>query len=143
MRNAAKPSMMVAVEELMDQDQKDAVTSKLNQQYAGASKDGRIMVIEGKGISVSQMSQTAEEMDYNESSDKLRDKILAGHKTPPIALGMESPTGRDGLYAPLAQYAFFAMQPLLDMLAKEDNRAFAWQYGDCLLYTSPSPRDRG
>ena len=130
MRNAAKPSMLVAVNQLLDQDQKDAVTSKLNQQYAGAAKDGKIMVIEAEGISVSQLSQTAEEMDYNESSDKLRDKILAGHKTPPIALGMESPTGRDGLYAPLAQYAFFAVQPLLDMLAKEDNRAFAWQYGE-------------
>jgi phage portal protein BeeE len=131
MQNGMKPSAIVTLEDdVHDEADFDAIVDKLNVRYAGAAKSGKLLVIEGKKAKVTKLSNTPHEMDYGVSHDQARNNILAAHKTPPIAVGIESPSGREGLYAPMEQYSFITIQPLLNMMADEDNEFWVWEFGE-------------
>ncbi len=146
MRNGMKPSALVTLnngDARMDDQEFDAVSKRINELYAGADKAGKIMIVEGANATVTKLSHAPNEMDYKESHNQARDDTLANHRVPAVAVGITSPTGREGLYAPLEQYTHLTIQPLLNILADDDNRFWVWQYGKGLYvtYTATSIQD--
>ena len=138
-RNGFKPSAIVTMEEFEGtQEELDAVLARLNAKYATADNNGKLMAIAGKGTGVEILDTNPHEMDYMQSSQEVRDSILASHGVPGAAVGLVSPTGREGVYAPLLQAAK-NVEPMLSLLAEEDNEQWVWQYGKG-AYVDYTPR---
>jgi hypothetical protein len=81
------------------------------------------------GIEIKPLTVSPKDMKYNEGFEQMRDAILAIHKVPPLAAGIEQASGQDGLYAPLEQFVTLVVQPGLDLIAEEDNASWVWQFG--------------
>ena len=111
----------MSIDEIMD------LQKQIEERYGGASKNRSVIVGRGE---ISKLSSSAEEMDFENAFTQMRDASLAVHGTPPMAAGIVSPTGREGLYAPLTQFVLLTCQPMFDMIAEEDTRYLRQWFGD-------------
>lgn len=128
-RNGYRPSAIITIDEFNgDQEELDRVKAQLNTEYSSVDNNGRIHVVAGGGAAVNILDKDVHEMDYTQSSNELRDSTLAAHGVPAAAVGLSSASGREGVYAPLLQFSK-NMEPLLHLMAEEDNEYWVWQYG--------------
>jgi hypothetical protein len=128
-RNGYRPSVVISMDEWTGtQDEFDRLKAQMNAEYASVDNNGKIHLVSGIGTRVDILDKDVHEMDYTQSSEELRDSILAGHGVPGAAVGLVSPTGREGVYAPLLQFSK-NLEPLLTLMAEEDNEYWVWQYG--------------
>lgn len=130
MRLGPDPSVHVHIAGQMDAAELKGAEARFNQKYCGTDRAGRAMFTSGDGVSVTTLSNTARDMAYGEGFVQMRDAIMALHKVPPTAAGIEQATGGESLYAPLKQFIFLTIQPILNLFADEDNENWVWQYGE-------------
>tara|TARA_R100000664_G_scaffold34221_1_gene55238 strand:+ start:4215 stop:6122 length:1908 start_codon:yes stop_codon:yes gene_type:complete len=130
MRLGPDPSVHVHIAGQMDAAELKGAESRFNQKYCGTDRAGRAMFTSGDGVSVTTLSNTARDMAYGEGFTQMRDAIMALHKVPPTAAGIEQATGGESLYAPLKQFIYLTIQPILNLFADEDNENWVWQYGE-------------
>ena len=130
MRLGPDPSVHVHIAGQMDAQELKGAEARFNQKYCGTDRAGRAMFTSGDGVSVTPLSNTARDMAYGEGFMQMRDAIMALHKVPPTAAGIEQATGGESLYAPLKQFIFLTIQPILNLFADEDNESWVWQYGE-------------
>ena len=132
MRNGPNTDLHVHINGEMDQSDLDNAQARFNAKYAGHDNAGRVIFTSGTedGVQVTPLTFHPHDMEYNAGFEQMRDAILAIHHVPPLAAGIEQASGREGLYAPLKQFVFFTVQPILNMLAEEDTESWVWQYGE-------------
>ena len=132
MRNGPDSNLHVHINADIDEGVLARAEAKFNAKYVGTDRAGRAIFTAGEnsGVEVTPLTFHPHEMEYTESFTQMRDAILALHGVPPLAAGVEQASGGESLYAPLKQFVFFVIQPMLDLFAEEDNETWVWQYGD-------------
>ena len=132
LKRGPDPSLYIPMPEGWDGDQLDLerISANFNAKYAGPDNAGKAMF--GTGGKPELLTTTPKDMHYVEAFPQIRDAVMALHGTPPAAVGIVSPTGREGLYAPLLQFIVLTVQPILDLLADEDTEQLAPVFGEGL-----------
>jgi phage portal protein BeeE len=143
LRNGSDPSVIIGIDGVEDESTLQRMSAKFNEKYAGPSKHGKAMFVNGQNVKVEPVTRTPAEMGYEGAFAQFRDAIMALHGVTPIAAGIEAPSGDDGLYAPLKQFIAGTVQPILDLMAEEDTEQLASQFGEGLtvFYTARSIDD--
>jgi phage portal protein BeeE len=143
LRNGSDPSVIIGIDGVEDESTLQRMSAKFNEKYAGPSKHGKAMFVNGQNVKVEPVTRTPAEMAYEGAFAQFRDAIMALHGVTPIAAGIEAPSGDDGLYAPLKQFISGTVQPILDLMAEEDTEQLASQFGEGLtvFYTARSIDD--
>jgi len=138
LRNGSDPSVIIGIDGVEDESTLQRMSAKFNEKYAGPSKHGKAMFVNGQNVKVEPVTRTPAEMAYEGAFAQFRDAIMALHGVTPIAAGIEAPSGDDGLYAPLKQFIAGTVQPILDLMAEEDTEQLASQFGEGLtiFYTA-------
>ena len=138
LRNGSDPSVIIGIDGVEDEGTLQRMSAKFNEKYAGPSKHGKAMFVNGQNVKVEPVTRTPAEMAYEGAFAQFRDAIMALHGVTPIAAGIEAPSGDDGLYAPLKQFVVGTVQPILDLMAEEDTEQLASQFGEgvSVLYTA-------
>ena len=162
--NSARPSgaLIYKNTEGMDRlsdEQFERLKSELEGQHSGPAHAGRPMVLEG-GLDWKAMSLSPTDMDFISARREAAREIALAFGVPPMLLGIPG----DNTYANYkeANQAFWR-QTIVPLVQKTSRGLEGWLrpfFGDdlrihleldqvpalsedCLLYTSPSPRDRG
>lgn len=130
LRNGSDPSVIIGIDGVEDEGTLQRMSAKFNEKYAGPSKHGKAMFVNGQNVKVEPVTRTPAEMAYEGAFSQFRDAIMALHGVTPIAAGIEAPSGDDGLYAPLKQFVVGTVQPILDLMAEEDTEQLAAQFGE-------------
>lgn len=143
LRNGSDPSVIIGIDGVEDEGTLQRMSAKFNEKYAGPSKHGKAMFVNGQNVKVEPVTRTPAEMAYEGAFLQFRDAIMALHGVTPIAAGIEAPSGDDGLYAPLKQFISGTVQPILDLMAEEDTEQLAGQFGEgiSVLYTAKAIDD--
>ena len=143
LRNGSDPSVIIGIDGVEDEGTLQRMSAKFNEKYAGPSKHGKAMFVNGQNVKVEPVTRTPAEMAYEGAFLQFRDAIMALHGVTPIAAGIEAPSGDDGLYAPLKQFISGTVQPILDLMAEEDTEQLAGQFGEgiSVLYTAKAVDD--
>ena len=138
LRNGSDPSVIIGIDGVEDEGTLQRMSAKFNEKYAGPSKHGKAMFVNGQNVKVEPVTRTPAEMAYEGAFAQFRDAIMALHGVTPVAAGIEAPSGDDGLYAPLKQFVVGTVQPILDLMAEEDTEQLASQFGEgvSVLYTA-------
>ena len=129
--NGPDPSIGVVLPDDFDPppNEMERIRADFEQKYAGTAKHGKVAFMT-QGKEIVPLGSLIKDMQYNEGWEQMRDAILSIHGVPPIAVGIEQPTGREGLYAPLKQFELLTIQPMLSEMAEDDTEAIAKQHGD-------------
>lgn len=143
LRNGSDPSVIIGIDGVEDEGTLQRMSAKFNEKYAGPSKHGKAMFVNGQNVKIEPVTRTPAEMAYEGAFLQFRDAIMALHGVTPIAAGIEAPSGDDGLYAPLKQFISGTVQPILDLMAEEDTEQLAGQFGEgiSVLYTAKAIDD--
>lgn len=143
LRNGSDPSVIIGIDGVEDEGTLQRMSAKFNEKYAGPSKHGKAMFVNGQNVKIEPVTRTPAEMAYEGAFVQFRDAIMALHGVTPIAAGIEAPSGDDGLYAPLKQFISGTVQPILDLMAEEDTEQLAGQFGEgiSVLYTAKAVDD--
>lgn len=115
-----------------DQEDLDRQKEKFYAEFGGSHNHGKVFFAAAQGehakTRIKTLTTSPKDMQYAEGFERMRDAILAIYGVNPLAAGIQAPSGREGLYAPLEHFACLTVQPLLSMLADDDNESFAWQF---------------
>jgi phage portal protein BeeE len=132
MKNQGDPSVIISPPDDTDPDEEelDAAATKLNLKYGGPESAGKIMI--AKAGSVTALGTTPKDMGYCESFPQLRDAMLAIHGVTGIAAGITDGGSYAAFFAAIKQFTELRVQPLLSMLAEEDQRDLAPEFGSNL-----------
>lgn len=133
LKNGPDPSLVVMgpPDADMTADELTRAATAFNQKYAGPNQTGKA-VFTNHATSVTPISTTPRDMVYELGFTQMRDAKLAIHGVPPMAAGIVSPTGREGLYAPLLQFTWLTVQPMLSIIAEEETIQQAPEFGEGL-----------
>lgn len=130
LKRGADSSLIVSLDKefQVEQPDLDRIKAKLQKEYGGVENAGAIIVMSG-GATATPTTMNPKDMAYDLGFTQIQNATLAVHGVPGMAAGIASPTGREGLYAPLLQFSLLTVQPLLSILAEEDTISLAPQFG--------------
>ncbi len=140
LRNGADPSLIWTLppDVSPDQDEMDRATLKVNQKYAGADNQSKILLATA-GTVIDKVSSTPKDMCYTEAFADVKSSVLSLHQTPPVAVGLQEPGAYAAYFASMLAWRHSAIQPLCDLLAESDTKHIAPQFGDGLTIEIESP----
>lgn len=132
LKQGPDPSLVVTAPEGSDptEDELDRAAVKFNQKYSGTNNHGKAIFMAGG--EVTELGTSPRDMVYDLGFTQMRDSTLAIHGVPPLAAGITSATGREGLYAPLLQFSLLTVQPMLNIMAEEETIQQAAEFGENL-----------
>ncbi|AMV35676.1 Phage portal protein [Pirellula sp. SH-Sr6A] len=93
------------------------------------SDDGAAVTFVGKATSVVH-KRTADEMQFVEGHDQLRDCVLAAHGVSRSSLGIQDGMTYSSLAASLLGTSMLSIQPDMDLIADEDTITLGREYGE-------------
>lgn len=130
LNNGPTLSVVVTAGEATDPSAEDleAAAETWNKKYSGVVNSGKAMFA-APGTTVTPISTTAVEMAYDLGFEQMKGASLAVHQVPPVAAGIQEAGAYAAYLASMRQFTATAVQPLLDMIAEEDNRVIAPQFG--------------
>ena len=130
LRNGPEPSLIVAAGEQtsVTEEELERAAARFNQKYSGPGNHGRAIFTSGAS-SVTPVGAAPKDMAYDQGFTQLRDAILAVHGVPAVAAGLTDGGSYAAFYASLLQFTTLTVQPLLNLLAEEDARQLAPQFG--------------
>lgn len=123
LKQGPDPSVIVGLDADVDEMSMRRAEALFNDRYSGVDKHGRAMFVTPTKT-IQPLTTAPKDMSYESGFEQLRDAQLALHGVPLAAVGLSSPTGREGLYAPLLQFIELSVQPILTLLGEEDSALF-------------------
>jgi uncharacterized short protein YbdD (DUF466 family) len=123
LKQGPDPSVVIGLDGDVDEMSIRRAEAAFNDRYAGPENHGRAMFVTPTKT-VQPLTTAPKDMSYESGFEQLRDAQLALHGVPLAAVGLSSPSGREGLYAPLLQFIELSVQPLLTLLGEEDSALF-------------------
>lgn len=128
------PSMMVEPPDGVEptQEELDAVAAKLNADYGGPENHGKIMVLSGKATA---LSVSPHDMEYGEGFRQMSEAILAIHGVNRAAAGLQDSMTYGSLGAAMRAFRWLAVEPVLSMLAEEEQEQQATEFGENIAVT--------
>lgn len=123
LKQGPDPSVIVGLDADVDEMSMRRAEALFNDRYSGVDKHGRAMFVTPTKT-IQPLTTAPKDMSYESGFEQLRDAQLALHGVPLAAVGLSSPSGREGLYAPLLQFIELSVQPILTLLGEEDSALF-------------------
>lgn len=124
LKNGPDPSVVIGLDGEVDETSIRRGEAVFNERYAGVDKHGKAMFVT-PAKTITPLTTAPKDMAYGDGFTQLRDAQLAVHGVPLAAVGLTSPTGREGLYAPLLQFTELSVQPILKLLGDEDSALYS------------------
>ena len=128
LKNGPDPSVVIGLDGEVDETSIRRGEAIFNERYAGVDKHGKAMFVT-PAKTITPLTTAPKDMAYGDGFTQLRDAQLAIHGVPLAAVGLTSPTGREGLYAPLLQFIELSVQPILKVLGDEDSALYSEDEG--------------
>jgi hypothetical protein len=128
LKNGPDPSVVIGLDGEVDETSIRRGEAIFNERYAGVDKHGKAMFVT-PAKTITPLTTAPKDMAYGDGFEQLRDAQLAIHGVPLAAVGLTSPTGREGLYAPLLQFIELSVQPILKVLGDEDSALYSEDEG--------------
>jgi uncharacterized short protein YbdD (DUF466 family) len=123
LKQGPDPSVVIGLDADVDEMSLRRAEASFNDRYAGPENHGRAMFVTPTKT-IQPLTTAPKDMSYESGFEQLRDAQLALHGVPLAAVGLSSPSGREGLYAPLLQFIELSVQPILTLLGEEDSALF-------------------
>lgn len=120
MRNMVRPSVLVKLDAAVYKNPDDTVLARLKEKFM--SRIGSVQhtgepLIQPPGMEVTPWGAKPSEMDFPESSDQLRDSILALRGVPRALAGMSHDLNRASIEGAEAVFCDYTISPLASMFA--------------------------
>lgn len=112
-----------------DEDDPDKLSEVEDNLSRRLQDDGSPVTFVGKATSVVH-KRTADEMQFVEGHDQLRDCVLAAHGVSRSSLGIQDGMTYSSLAASLLGTSMLSIQPDMDLIADEDTITVGREYGD-------------
>lgn len=125
-----------------DDTELDRIYAKLMERFGGEQNYHK-PIVTTNGAELNRLTLTPGEMDYLQSGDQIRDKVLALLGVPKGVVGIE-PDGNDlSAYAPYAQFCRFTVRPILRQTGATLTEKLGRRYGPGIRvwYDDPTPND--
>lgn len=123
LKQGPDPSVVIGLDADVDEMSLRRAEASFNDRYSGPENHGRAMFVTPTKT-IQPLTTAPKDMSYESGFEQLRDAQLALHGVPLAAVGLSSPSGREGLYAPLLQFIELSVQPILTLLGEEDSALF-------------------
>lgn len=122
---SSRPGGVVTETELWDgtASDRERVQRQIKDTSGGTENRGRNLWMP-KGLEWSPWGASPIELDHFNSFTQVRDAILACYKVTPIAAGILESGNHSAFYASLMQMSELRIQPILNLMAEEDKRAY-------------------
>lgn len=132
MKNMHNPGIVLSMEKGMpfpDPAQLNQAYAMLNQRLQGEGKNRMPLILPPGWQNGGKFGPTNEELDFNESDDRIRDKVLSLFKVPKGVVGID-PTNDTSAYAPNAIFYDQCINPKLHFLGQVLTEKLASRFGD-------------
>ncbi|WP_197478866.1 phage portal protein [Anoxybacillus sp. B7M1] len=131
LQNSGRPSGAFLAKKPLNDKQFERTKYQLRQEYAGASKAGKIMLLEGD-VDWKEMSLSPKDMDFIESKKMSRLEICAAFGVPPELVGDREHATYSNYKEARASFYMETVLPLLDKLIDKLNAQLIPLFGDNL-----------
>lgn len=127
MENFGSTSLVVSIDKELNEEQFNAKRKVLLQSWTGSRK-ARLPFLADLGTTVQDFGQTAKELDFNNSIEKIRDQIIQIAGTPPYLYGIKSAQTRADALVQKDGYMENTIHPLLDIRDQRFSQDFWNKY---------------
>lgn len=110
-------------------DELNRIRLQYGKEYGGPHNVGKPLVTI-PGTTITQLGLTPKDMGYSEGFQDMKAALLALHKTPPVAIGLQDGGSYAANNASLRQWGHTAIKPMCDFLAESDTFHLAPQFGE-------------
>lgn len=146
MKQGIWPGLILSLmPEMADPDQPtlDRLRARFRDLYQGADKAGKPLVL-APGMEVAQATRPPTEMDFVDSSDQMRDLVLALYRTSKAVLGITAEVNRASMEAAIAIWMRGCIKPRLRLIDGVLTEKLARRFDDDLVvyHDDPTPDDQ-
>lgn len=111
--NAALPSMFLSTDSKLSKEAKKRFVEKFQQQFGGRQNAHKIAFMDGGQLKVDQLSAKMQELDFQNSKKRLRDKILAMWHVSKSNIGLTDDVNRANALAQERRFMKVVVKPKL------------------------------
>lgn len=146
-QNAAMPGVVITCDadmEELDDPAKQRLKAEIDAKYVGVKRTGKPIVL-APGMTMTAVTHTPVEMDYNLSSAQLADQLLATHKVGKATVGMTEYTNRAAMETGVAQFYMGNIRPKLQLIDQVLTEKLAPRFDESrktvIYHDDPVPAD--
>lgn len=140
MRNMHNPGLVLAMEKNLPPPEEadlNRAYAQLASYFEGEGKNRKPLILPPGWQSAGRFGMTNEELDFNNSDDKIRDKVLALYRVPKGVVGID-PTANTSAYAPNAIFFDQCINPKMNYDGQVLTEKLATRYDDDLVIYWPN-----